>query len=108
MDAIDIENAMRNVLQMLQTEPARYKNFGIYWWPIKALLRRYYNRDNLYLLGSYEDPDGAARVPKVGLQEMLQLAFEEYQQNARYGLGSGQVTDTEGEPYTIYDQDAGL
>lgn len=108
MDARAIEQAMRNVLGTLQADPARYRNFGIYWWPVKALLKRYYSRDNLYLLGDYEDPDGAGRVPRVSLQEMLQRAFQEYAQNARYNLGRNTVSDAEGEPYRIYDEDAGI
>lgn len=108
MDAIDIEKAMRNTLAVLQADPARYRNFGVYWWPVKALLRRYYTKDNLYLLGTYEDPDGASRVPRVGLQEMLELAFEEYEKNARLGMGGNQVEDADGESYMIYDQDAAM
>lgn len=109
MDAPQIEKAMRNVLQLLQTEPAAYKRFGIYWYPVKALLRRYYTQDNLYLLGNYEDADGASRVPKLPLAELLAAAFEEYSQNTALADGQpGKVFDAEGEPYSIYDEDAGL
>lgn len=108
MDAGEIEQTMRNVLDILQTDPARYRNFGIYWWPVKALLKRYYTRDHLYLLGDYEDPDGASRVPRVPLQEMLQRAFQEYAQNARFNLGRNIVSDAADEPYRIYDEDAGI
>lgn len=107
MDVIDIQSAMRNVLQILQTDPANYKKFGIYWWPVKALLKQYYDQNNLYLLGDYEDPDTAVRVPDVGLKEILKLCFQEYQHNASYGRGSGRVEDPDGEIVIIFDEDAG-
>ena len=107
--AIDPTRALANVLEMLQTDPAAYKLFGIYWWPVKALLRRVYDRDRLYLLGSYQDPVTAALVPGgMGLQATLQAAFAEYGRNARFGRAGGVVEDPDGDLVTIYDEDAGL
>lgn len=108
MDRNGIERTLRNILQMLQTEPARYRHFGVYWWPVKALLKHYYTTENLYLLGGYEDPDGVARLPDLGLEEMLGAAIEEYRANAMFNPGSARVVDPEGEAYTVYDEDAGL
>ncbi|HET8550880.1 MAG TPA: hypothetical protein VFM97_00200 [Gammaproteobacteria bacterium] len=108
MTADDVREAMRNVLAVLQADPRHYRNFGVYWWPVKALLRRFYTRDNLYMLGMFEDPDVAALVPNLGLQDMLAAAFEEYEQNARLGLASAEVEAPNGETVTIYDPDAGL
>lgn len=108
MDTNQIESTLRTILALLQERPERYRCFGVYWWPVKALLKRYYTQDNLYLLGSYEDRDTAARVPRVGLQELIAMALEEYNQNARYNLGRATVVDTDGAPCTIYDEDVGL
>ena len=108
MDVIDIKSALQNILQLLQTDPANYKKFGVYWWPVKALLREYYTQDNLYLLGDYEDPDTASRVPDVGLKELLRLCFHEYQHNAAYGRNGGRVEDPDGEVVVIHDLDAGV
>jgi hypothetical protein len=95
-DAMDVPTALRNTLQQLQTDPRRYKLFGIYWPAVKALLKRHgYGTDQLYMLGPYLDQTTAALVPKMGLEETLRTAFEEYGQNARYpppgrhGRGSG-------------------
>ena len=41
-------------------------------------------------------------------EELFQMAIEEHQQNAAYGLGSDRVYTPEGEVYFIYDEDAGL
>ena len=108
MDKNDIDKCLMKILQILQQNPASYRAFGIYWWPIKALLKQKYTKDNLYMLGNYEDPDGVSRVPSVDVVEMIELALSEYSTNISFGLGSNQVTDTEGDPYTIYDQDANL
>lgn len=107
MDVIDIQSALRNVLQILQTDPENYKKFGVYWWPIKALLKQYYNQDNLYMLGDYIDQDTAGMVPDVGLNDMLRLCFQAYQHNSSYGRGGGRVENPDGEIVIIFDEDAG-
>lgn len=95
-----------SVLQLLQKKPERYKTFGIYWWVVKAVMRHYYSRDNLYLLGKYEDRDGASRVPKMTLQETLAHAIEEHRRNSQEGNLDGHVVDAAGEPYVLVDPDA--
>ena len=104
----DLDGTFRNVVQQLQADPLRYKLFGIYWWAIKAMLKEAgFGPDQLYMLGSYTDPECAARMPKMGLQDTLEAALLEYGQNARYGRPGGRVEDADGEIVTIYDSDAG-
>jgi len=106
---IDHTAALRNVLQQLQAEPKRYKLFGIYWWPVKALLKRAgYGPDQLYMLGSYQDADTAAMVPKLGLQDTMELAFAEYGDNAAFPHSDGMVENTDGEMVLVIDEDAGF
>lgn len=106
---MDVQAAFCNVVQQLQEEPQRYKLFGVWWWPVKALLRRAgYGPDQLALLGSYVDPETAAMVPRAGLEETLRAAFQEYGQNARFPHPDGKVENPDGELVTIYDEDAGL
>jgi hypothetical protein len=106
---IDVPQALRNVVQMLQTDPKRYKYFGVWWWPVKALLKRAgYGPDQLYMLGSYQDANTAAMVPREGLEDTLRAAFTEYGHNARYGRSGGVVENPDGELVTIFDEDAGL
>ncbi len=60
---MDIPKAFRNIVQQLQTDPVRYKLFGIYWWPIKKLLKGAgYGPDQLPMLGDYQDDEIAAHV----------------------------------------------
>lgn len=98
-----------NVRTILAAHPERYRYFGVYWYFIKALLKMYYSRDQLYLLGDYEDPDAKARIPAgAGGDEVLRLALEEYETNARAGEPPRVVFDHEGDRYEIFDEDAGL
>jgi len=98
-----------STLQLLQKEPHRYLNFGVYWYFVKALLKRYYTRDNLYLLGDYVDPGCVARMPEHGnLQDALTAASEEYAKNAMYNLGRNEVEDpVGGGVFILHDEDAG-
>lgn len=105
---INPERFARDTVQLLQTNPAAYRSFGVYWWPVKAILKHYHKRDELYLLGDHEDAAGADAVPRVGLQEMLRLALEEHQRNMLDHLLPQWVSTPAGDPYLIQDPDAEL
>ncbi len=106
---IDTHAALRNILQQLQTEPKRYKLFGIWWWPVKALLRRAgYGPEQCYLLGGYQDADTASMVPHLNLHDTMTAALEEYGQNARYPSSDGTVENVDGERVIVMDEDAGF
>lgn len=106
---MDIPAALKNVVQQLQVEPQRYKLFGVWWWAVKALLRRAgYGTDQLYMLGTYQDPATAALVPREGLEDTLRAAFEEYGFNARYPHTDNLVEDPDGDLVTVFDADADL
>jgi hypothetical protein len=65
---IDPPVALRNTLHLLQQQPQRYKLFGVWWWPVKALLKRQgYTITDLYILGDYVDPITAAMVPATDM-----------------------------------------
>jgi hypothetical protein len=91
---IDVRLTLQNILQQLQEEPQRYRLFGIWWWPVKALLRRFYGPENLYMLGAYQDADTAAMV------------LEENQFNATYPHPAGMVENPDGELVFLFDADA--
>lgn len=107
--AMDVPGALRSILQQIQQEPWRYKLFGVYWWPVKAMLKRVgYGPAQLYMLGSFQDAAAARLVPSAGLADTLRAAFEEYGQNSRYPHTNNQVEDPDGELVTIFDEDAAL
>lgn len=105
---IDPKQLAASTLQLLQADPRNYRNFSYYWYLIKALLKQYYTRDNLFLLGDYVDPTVTARMPEhADLQEALAAAVEMYRTNAAYGMGTAEFTDPDGETFTLVDADAG-
>ena len=105
---IQVADMLRNTVAMLQANPERYSAFGVYWWPVKALLKRAgYGPENLMMLGDYEDPETAAMAPATGLQETLAAAIETYGYNVAYPHTEGKVEAPDGSLITIYDVDAG-
>lgn len=105
---IDPKQLAASTLQLLQADPRNYRNFGMYWFLIKELLKRYYTRDNLYMLGDYTDPTVTARMPAhENLQEALAAAVETYRVNAAYAMGASDFSDLDGETFALCDPDAG-
>jgi hypothetical protein len=98
-----------SVLALLQNDPRNYLNFGPYWPLIKALLKKHYTRDNLYLLGDHTCALAATHMPKAeGLADALQSAVEFYRNASAYGFFPHRFTDeATGEAWTLDDPDAG-
>lgn len=106
---IDPKTFAASTLQLLQEDPRRYVLFGAYWYLVKAVLKKFYARDNLHLLGDHTDADVAARMPEhADLQEALAGAVAEYRKNANFNLGSNEVEDlVGGGTFRLVDPDAG-
>ncbi|CAH2606300.1 conserved protein of unknown function (plasmid) [Rhodovastum atsumiense] len=112
---IDVPTALRNIIGVLQENPANYRLFGVWWWPVKLALHVTGHGQEVPGLSNlpsgkkpYMDEEQAALVPKGGVQEILAAAFEEYGHNARFGRPNGQVETPDGEVVTIYDPDIGF
>ena len=105
---IDPRTFAESTLLLLQQDPRRYKNFGVFWYLVKAVLKKYYTRDNLHLLGDHVDASVVERMPEfANLQEALKAATEEYRQNATFNLGSNWVEDPAGGgTFQLIDPDA--
>jgi hypothetical protein len=108
-----VQSDLRHVVQQLQADPRRYKLFGVYWWLVKAMLRRAgYGPAQLYMLGSYIDSQQAREVASwlrgMGYEDALHHAFGEYQVNAAFPHADGRVENPDGELVPIFDADAGL
>lgn len=105
---MNIENFAFNTLKALQEDPRRYRNFGAYWYLVKALLKRFYSRDNLLLLGDYIDRTVTDRIPAhASLDEALAAAIQTYNRNAKFNMLSNLVVDPAGEEFTLIDEDGG-
>ena len=106
---IDVQKLFQTIIQELQAQPRRYKRFGIYWWPIKAMLKRAgYGKPQLYMLGGFTDPETARMVPQLNLEDTLRNAMEEYAFNTVHPHPDGRVENEDGEMVVIADDDAGF
>lgn len=106
-DFVDPAAFAANIRQLLADDVRRYKLFGAYWFFVKALLRRFYDKHNLpFLAGTYEDPTVNERIPPgQNVYEMMASAAGEYQQNATFAVGAQELTDADGEFFTLVDPD---
>ena len=66
----DLKTFAASTLELLQQDPRRYVNFGPYWYLVKAVLKKFYTRDNLHLLGDHVDADVVARMAALGCDEI--------------------------------------
>lgn len=105
---IDTKTFAASTLQLLQDDPRRYRLFGVYWYFVKAVLKMFYTRDNLDLLGDYVDESVIERMPlDKDLQGTLADAVEEYRSNASFNLGRSEVDDlVGGGTFMLVDTDA--
>lgn len=106
---IDPKTFAASTLQLLQGDPRRYVAFGVYWYLVKAVLKKFYTRENLHLLGDHVDAAVAERMPEhADLAEALDGAVAEYRKNASFNLGSNEVEDlVGGGTFRLVDPDAG-
>lgn len=106
---IDPKTFAASTLQLLQDDPRRYRNFGAHWYLVKAVLKKFYSRENLHLLGDHVDQTVIDRMPvHADLQEALAAAIEEYRRNASFNLGRSDVEDpVGGGTFQLIDPDAG-
>lgn len=102
----DARTFAQSTRALLNEDWRRYRNFGPYWWFVKALLKRFYDRHEMPMLGAYEDPNAADLVP-AGLtgEEVLALALETYRANAVLNLNSQRVENADGEAFILIDPD---
>jgi hypothetical protein len=90
-----------NIRALLVQDPQAYRNFGAYWFFIKEFLKKFYDQDQVPILGSYVDLAAVAAMPShETVDAAITAAAEEYGRNTVIGS-----TD---EKITVFDNDAGL
>ncbi len=106
----DLQRALENILQVLQTTPKQYRNFGPYWWAVKAMLKRHgYTKEHFYGLGDSVDREALSRIEAGPDAFVLANALDFYQYHASYNLGSPDTYfPDDGEPYHVADEDIGF
>lgn len=97
----------RNAVALLQKEPLYYRNFGIWWWHIKAELKRLgYDKAQLYHLGDYTDPSVAEYYAGLSTAERDYEAYTYQHAHAFEHYNTARAMTPDGETYLIHDQDA--
>lgn len=90
---------------LLNEDWRRYRCFGAYWWFVKALLKRFYDRHAMPILGDYEDPAASTLVVGDDWRSLLDHAIETYRANAALNLNRNMVEDADGSRYYLLDPD---
>jgi len=82
-------NQSRNVVALLQMDPLYYRNFGVYWWHVKAELKRLgYDKDQLFHLGDFKDPTVDPVYNGQSATELTLAAFQ-YQADSTFHQYNG-------------------
>lgn len=102
-----LRQALRNIVQMLQIQPEHYRNFGIFWWPLKRILREHgYGPEHVWYLGDYQDP-GAPTI-KAADDWIVAQALAYYGWSVAHGPHAHEYHPLTSEPYDVIDIDASL
>lgn len=103
---LDVHGFAANARQLILERPSNYRAFGVYWFLVKALLKKLYPPAEMPLLGDFEDQSVIDRMPKgLGLTELLSLASEEYAANMGLGTPRHRLEDPDGEFFILSDPD---
>lgn len=98
-----------NIRKILDNDIRAYRNFGVYWYFVKSMLKRYYSRAEMPILGDFEQADLVARMPQYdSLEDALHDALLTWRQNYEHNMGRSETIAPDGEPATLFDEDIGL
>ena len=98
-----------NIRKVLDNKPADYRNFGVYRYFVKAFLKKYYTKENLYMLGEYEQPEVVEKMPKYSnFEDAMHDALLMWRANWENNMGRAISIDLDSDEVVLFDEDAGL
>lgn len=98
-----------NIRKLLDDNIAVYHNFGVYWYFVKALLKKYYTIDQMPILGSFEQPEVVARMPAYDkFEDAMHDALLYWRANWENNSNDATSIAPDNEPVTLFDADIGL
>lgn len=96
----------RNVTAILQRDPLYYRNFGIWWYHVKAELKRHgIDKSQLPNLGDYTCPVATAYYQGMSGSALDAEAFDHQYVQTFHKYNSNMSATPDGEVYQVQDQD---
>lgn len=103
-----IDKVALGIPKILRSNLLAYKSFGVYWWAVKDVLRRYLKDSKDWFVGPYND-ELMKENAWHGSEFRTILAAMYYHSN-QMGYSSDHEWDDENEVehhYTLFDENAG-
>ena len=102
-----VAEVLANVVRDLQDRPGRYRCWGVWWWPLKAMLLRAGLAPQVRGLGRYMDPEAIATLPREDLSpgRVLAEGLRHYQWAVRLAPMAEWTDAPNGDRIRIHDPD---
>ena len=98
-----------NIRKLLDNNIEVYHNFGVYWYFVKAFLKKYYTREQMPILGDFEQADVAARMPDYdNFEDAMFDSLLFWRANFADNFNDATSIGPDDEPVTLFDEDVGL
>jgi len=98
-----------NIRMMLDNDVKYYRNFGVYWYFVKAFLKKHYDKNQMPILGDFEQDDVVARMPEYdNFEDAMHDALLFCRNNQMYNMSSATSIAPDDEPVTLFDEDVGI
>lgn len=108
-DMLPPDQVAANIRQILDNDVRSYRNFGVYWYFVKAALKQFYGRDQMPILGDYEQPEVVSRMPAYGsFEDAMHDALLYWRANWENNHNQATSMAPDNEPVTLWDADVGL
>lgn len=99
----------KNIRKVLDNDIRYYRTFGVYWYFVKAFLKKYYDQAQMPILGNFEQAEVVARMPEyANFEDAMHDALLYSRKNYENNMGSATSTAPDGEDVTLFDEDVGL
>jgi len=98
-----------NIRKILDNNVKAYRDFGVFWYFVKAFLKRHYDQAAMPILGAYEQPDVVGRMPDYeSFDDAMRDALLTWRANYENNMGRATSIGPDNEPVTLFDEDIGL
>ena len=98
-----------NIRKLLDDNIKAYRDFGVYWYFVKAFLKKYYDINQMPYLGDFVQEDVVAHMPEYdNFSDAMHDALLTCRVNMENNMGSATSIAPDDEPVTLFDEDIGI